>query len=75
MSSCFAKLASLTSLIILGCATDPSVDTSETPQERAQRERQQRAERVNLGRIGELDRAPRSTAGMRPRGSNPNALD
>ena len=75
MSLRFAQLAGVTTLILLGCATNPSVDTSETPQERAQRERQERAERVNLGRIGELDRAPRSTPGMRPRGSNPNALD
>jgi hypothetical protein len=68
-------LAGAISLMTLGCAVDPSIDTSETPQQRAQRERQQRTERVNLGRIGELDRAPRSTPWMRPRGSNPNALD
>jgi hypothetical protein len=67
-------LAAISSMV-LGCATNQSFDTAETPQQRAQRERQERAERVNLGRIGEIDRAPRSTPGMRPRGSNPNALD
>lgn len=62
--------------MVLGCATDQPFDTTETAQERAQRrERQERAERLNLGRIGEIDRAPRSTVGMRPRGSNPEALD
>jgi hypothetical protein len=75
MSLRLAQLAGLTSLILLGCATNPSGETSETPQERAQRERQERAERVILGRMGEIDRAPRSTPGMRTRGSNPNALD
>ena len=73
--SCRVQLAGLISLMVLGCATNQSFDTAETPQERAQRERQERAERVNLGRSGEIDRAPRSTPGMRPRGSNPNALD
>jgi hypothetical protein len=61
--------------MVLECAIDKPFDTTETPQERAQRERQERTQRVNLGRIDELDRAPRSTPWMRPRGSNPNALD
>jgi hypothetical protein len=70
-----ARFAGVISSMVLGCATNQSFDTTETLQERGQRERQERAERVNLGRIGELDRAPRSTVGMRPRGSNPDALD
>jgi hypothetical protein len=54
------ELVAVISLTVLGCATNQSFDTTETPQERAQRERQERTERVNLGRIGKIDRSPRA---------------
>ena len=62
--SCRAQLAGLISLmvLVLGCATNQSFDTAETPQERAQRERQQRTEAVNLGRMGKIDRSPTTVA-------------
>ena len=37
--------------MVLGCATNQTFDTTETPQERAQRERQESAER-DRGRVG-----------------------
>ena len=55
-------LAAAISSMVLGCATNQSFDTAETPQERAQRERQQRTESVNLGRIGKIDRSPTAVA-------------
>jgi hypothetical protein len=55
-----ARLAGVISSMVLDCAIDKPFDTTETPQERAQRERQERTQRVNLGRIGELDRAKRT---------------
>ena len=62
--SCRTQLAGLISLmvLVLGCATNQSFDTAETPQERAQRERQQRTEAVNLGRMGKIDRSPTTVA-------------
>jgi hypothetical protein len=57
-----AQLAGVFSSMMLGCATNQSFDTAETPQERAQRERQERTERVNLGRIGKIDRSPAAVA-------------
>ena len=56
-----AQLAGLISLTVLGCATNQSFDTAETPQERAQRERQERAER-DRGRVGKIDRSPAAVA-------------
>ena len=62
--SCRTQLAGLISLmvLVLGCATNQSFDTAETPQERAQRERQQRTEAVNLGRMCKIDRSPTTVA-------------
>ena len=55
-------LAAAISSMVLGCATNQSFDTTETAQQRAQRERQQRTESVNLGRIGKIDRSPSTIA-------------
>jgi hypothetical protein len=54
-------LAAAISSMVLGCATNQSFDTTETPQEQAQRERQQRAER-DRGRVGKIDRSPAAIA-------------
>jgi hypothetical protein len=48
--------------MVFGCATDQPFDTSETAQERAQRERQESAERDRLGRTGKIDRSPAAIA-------------
>ena len=60
--SCRVQLAGLISLMVLGCATNQSFDTAETPQERAQREREQRLARENLGQIGETYSPPSAIA-------------
>ena len=49
-------LAGIISLMVLGCATNPSVSTSETPMWRAQKEYQQRLAR-EAGRIGYIGNA------------------
>jgi hypothetical protein len=60
--SCRVQLAGLISLMVLGCATNQSFDTAETPQERAQREREQYLARENLGQIGETYSSPSAIA-------------
>jgi hypothetical protein len=54
-----AHLAGLIALMLLGCATNQTVDTTETPQERAEIERLVSAKRDRLGRLGtNIDRPP-----------------
>jgi outer membrane biogenesis lipoprotein LolB len=49
----FTVLAVVASLMVLGCANNPSVSTNETRLWRAQKERQQRIAR-EAGRIGHI---------------------
>ena len=57
-----AGLAGVIFSMVLGCATNQSFDTTETPQERAEIERLESAKRDRLGRPDKINRSPAAVA-------------